>query len=168
MWETFRKKVVCTYSMGKIRSRIKPFKAVDFARTAQEMFFEVNEALAKNNKQRLQELMSENAYQSVRREFSDKSLVWKFVKEVERPRIVHARIIPVLTKENLFAQVTVRVNAAQIFGVQHRFGKLIRGNDKTERNVIDYVVVERHIVEPSSSWRICGKVAPERVATPSN
>jgi hypothetical protein len=57
MWETFRKKVVCTYSMGKIRSRIKPFKAVDFARTAQEMFFEVNEALAKNNKQRLQELM---------------------------------------------------------------------------------------------------------------
>ena len=35
------------YSIGKIRSRVKPFKAVDFARTAQVMFCEVNEALAK-------------------------------------------------------------------------------------------------------------------------
>ena len=108
------------------------------------------------------------------------------MKQIDRPRIVHACIVPILTKEDLFAQITVRINARQVghkavyfyllyllvliynlliqlFGVRHRFGKLLRGDDEKERDVIDYVVLERHIVEPLSVWRVCGKVAPEQI-----
>ncbi|XP_062520114.1 large ribosomal subunit protein mL45-like [Corticium candelabrum] len=119
----------------------------------------------RNNKQKLQELMTENAYQSVKKQCTDKQLVWKFVKQIVSPRIVDARIEPVLTKETLFAQITVRINARQLFGVRHRFGKLLRGDDWKERDVIDYVILERHIVEALSVWRVCGKVAPEQIST---
>ena len=108
------------------------------------------------------------------------------MKQIDSPRIVDARIEPVLTKEKLFAQITVRINARQVghkavylldlivliynlliqlFGVRHRFGKLLRGDDWKERDVIEYVVLERHIVEALSVWRVCGKVAPEQIST---
>ena len=37
-------------------------------------------------------------------------------------------------------------------------GKLIDGDDKQPREVMDYVVFERQITKPSSVWRIAGKL----------
>ena len=55
-------------------------------------------------------------FQSLRKEFgtTDKHLHWRFVSSVERPRVVHCRVAPVDTKDNLFAQVTVKLNTEQV------------------------------------------------------
>ena len=39
-------------------------------------------------------------------------------------------------------------------------GRLYRGHPTEPRTVVDYVVMERHIVDPNSSWRIAGKLMP--------
>ena len=35
---------------------------------------------------------------------------------VERPRVVHVRVAPVGTKDNLFAQITVKMHTEQVIG----------------------------------------------------
>ena len=40
---------------------------------------------------------------------------WKFVGEIERPRIVNARVAPLLNKDNLYGQVIVRLYSKQVF-----------------------------------------------------
>ena len=48
------------------------------------------------------------------KEFLNKKFKWEFVEEVERPRIVSALIAPFNTKDNLFAQVVVRMKSKQV------------------------------------------------------
>ncbi len=37
------------------------------------------------------------------------------VEELERPRVVSARVAPLITKDNLFAQVVVRMHTKQVY-----------------------------------------------------
>lgn len=48
----------------------------------------------------------------------------------------------------------------QVLAVYDKAGRLLRGHPTAPRDVVDYVVVERHIVSPSSSWRVAGKLPP--------
>lgn len=41
--------------------------------------------------------------------------MWELVEEIERPRIVSARVAPFQTKENLFGQVIVRLHTRQVY-----------------------------------------------------
>ena len=43
-----------------------------------------------------------------------KTMRWEFIKALEPPRVVHVRVMNVLKKTNLFAQVTVRMNTQQV------------------------------------------------------
>lgn len=52
--------------------------------------------------------------QSLRAEFRNKQFMWEFVKEIERPRIVNARVAPLTTKDNLYGQVVVRLHTQQV------------------------------------------------------
>lgn len=42
-----------------------------------------------------------------------------------------------------------------------RFGRLAFGNDKLAKDVLEYVVFERHLTSPYSSWRLHQKIIPE-------
>lgn len=55
-----------------------------------------------------------NLFQSLRKEFEYKRFDWKMVEELERPRVVTARVAPLITKDNLFAQVVVRMHTKQV------------------------------------------------------
>lgn len=44
----------------------------------------------------------------------NKTLHWSFLKSVEPPRVVHARVTDIITKDNLFAQITVRFHTQQV------------------------------------------------------
>lgn len=48
------------------------------------------------------------------KEFLNKRFTWEFVEELERPRIVSAHVAPLVTKDNLFAQVVVRIKSKQV------------------------------------------------------
>ena len=54
--------------------------------------------------------------QSLKKEFDGKRFEWRVEETVERPRVVGARIAPVLTKDNLFGQVVVRLSTLQVSG----------------------------------------------------
>ena len=43
-----------------------------------------------------------------------KEFTWEFVGELERPRVVRARVAPFNTKENLFAQMVVRLKYMRV------------------------------------------------------
>lgn len=44
-----------------------------------------------------------------------KTLRWSFIKSVEPPRVVHARVTDIITQDNLFAQLTVRFHTQQVY-----------------------------------------------------
>lgn len=48
------------------------------------------------------------------KEFLNKRFTWEFVEELERPRIISAHVAPFNTKDNLFAQVVVRMKSKQV------------------------------------------------------
>lgn len=41
---------------------------------------------------------------------------WQFIQSLESPRVVHVRTTEMLSKENLYAQVTVRLHTQQVSG----------------------------------------------------
>ena len=113
------------------------------------------------------------------------------MEQLERPRVVSAKLIPLETKDNYFAQVVVRLHSAQVMktcivtlccqlfhisstprvctssptiqvlAVYNAAGKLIRGHPSNPKRVIDYIVMERHLAKPGSGWRVAGKLPPQ-------
>ena len=55
-----------------------------------------------------------STFQAVDKSFSHNKLFWRFLDEVERPRIVCARTAPMGTTDNLFGQVVVRMYIKQV------------------------------------------------------
>ena len=46
----------------------------------------------------------------------NKTVRWQLLKSLEPPRVVHVRHTDLLNKENVFAQVTVRLHTQQVRG----------------------------------------------------
>jgi len=162
-WESFKAMLMSTYGVAMIKRKVKPFKAVDFSKIAQQKFIDVNTALQKNDRHH-EEIMKEHAtlmiIRALKSQFQNpgKTLYWKFVQEIDRPRIVHARVASIFEKDNLFAQVTVRLHTEQILAVKDRYNRTLTGDATKGKRVIDYVVFERHLNDPYGRWRICGKL----------
>lgn len=52
--------------------------------------------------------------QEVKHNTVDKTIRWKFIESLTPPRTVHARCTELITKENVFAQITVRFHTQQV------------------------------------------------------
>ncbi|KAL5509048.1 hypothetical protein EMCRGX_G004329 [Ephydatia muelleri] len=163
-WSAFKDSISVIYSGAVIRRRLKkiePFQPIPFARWAQQAFCDVNEALMRKDKEKLVLLTTEGATNSLKEEFENKRFVWKMVEDVERPRVVSAKIAPLMDKDNLYAQVVVRMHTKQVLAVYDTAGRLLRGDEKRPKDVIDYVVFERNLSRPHPSWRIATKLPPQ-------
>lgn len=165
-WESLKASIMSTYAVAMIKRKAKPFKVVEFAKVAQKKFVDVNNALQQENDKTASLKMKDDAtllvIKGLTQQFLNPSrkIYWRFIKEIERPRIVHARITAIYEKENLYAQVTVRMHSKQILAIRDRHNRIIKGDVKNSKNVIDYVVFERHLADKYGKWRICGKLAP--------
>ena len=53
----------------------------------------------------------------------------------------------------------------QILAIYDRFGRLIYGHPHVAKDVIEFVVFEKHIVEDTSKWRMHVKIIPEWLRT---
>lgn len=91
----------------------------------------------------------------------NKTIVWNLIQLLEPPRIVQVRMHDMLTKENSFAQVTVRLHSQQTLAVYDRFGRLMHGSEDTVKDVLEYIVFEKHITDLNGTWRIHGKIIPD-------
>jgi hypothetical protein len=99
--------------------------------------------------------------QEIRHNIIDKTIQWKFVKSLEPPRLVHARCTDIITKENVFGQVTVRFHTQQILAIYDRFGRLMHGSEILAKDVLEYVVFEKHLSNEYGLWRLHGKIVPD-------
>ncbi|XP_057293888.1 39S ribosomal protein L45, mitochondrial-like [Hydractinia symbiolongicarpus] len=163
-WEALKAFVMTTYAIAMIKRKAKPFKAVDFAKTAQKKFIDVNNAIQQENAELAKIAMKDHATLMVIKGLSNQFLNpsrkvhWRFIQEIERPRVVHGRITAVYDKDNLYAQITVRMHTEQILAVKDRYNRVIKGDPQKSKKVIDYVVFERHLADPYGKWRVCGKL----------
>ena len=49
----------------------------------------------------------------------------------------------------------------QILAVYDRFGRLIHGHPNVAKDVLEYVVMEKHLSSLYGKWRLHGKIIPE-------
>eukprot|EP01147_Barroeca_monosierra_P007639 gene7639-589_t len=154
-WEHIKKRVRATLSVGVVRRYDKTWKPVQFAETVQNNLIQVQEALSEASREfkplHLHDYITAQALTSMKQQ-SRIPHIWEFVDAVERPRVVHVTAFPIDKKDNYYGQVTVRVHLRQ------RFAPV--GQAPEERDIVDYVVLEKRIVAPQTPWRICSKILP--------
>eukprot|EP00095_Tigriopus_kingsejongensis_P006373 maker-scaffold42_size484952-snap-gene-3.27 protein:Tk06373 transcript:maker-scaffold42_size484952-snap-gene-3.27-mRNA-1 annotation:"probable 39s ribosomal protein mitochondrial precursor" len=158
---TVQKKGKTLLATRKIRKYDDDFDAGRFPEDALDIYTKAHEALANKNDEELQKYATEKAYPEMLFNTETKTIMWKFIKSLEPGRVVHVRATDAYTKENVFAQVTVRYHTQQILAVYDRFGRLISGSPTVAKDVLEYVVFEKHVANTYGKWRIHGKIIPD-------
>lgn len=49
---------------------------------------------------------------------------------------------------------------SQTLAIYDRFGRLMLGDEQQPKDVLEYLVIERHLVNPYGCWRLHGKIVP--------
>ncbi|XP_017572113.1 39S ribosomal protein L45, mitochondrial [Pygocentrus nattereri] len=158
--EQLRQSAASQLAIRKIKDHDSEFSSKEFAVRAQEIFIEAHLALTQFNKEKLHSLVTERCYPEMVRGNRYKTLRWRFIESLEPPRVVHARCPDMVSKGNLYGQVTVRMHSKQTLAIYDRFGRLMLGNEEEPRDVLEYLVMERHLVNPYGCWRLHGKIVP--------
>lgn len=158
--QLIEKKSKSMMAIRKIKSFDEDFDAKVFSKKAQEIYVKAHEAVANHDRHALQLYATERAYPELRHNSLDKTIHWKLLSELEEPRVVHARCTDVVTKENIYAQVTVRFHTQQQLAVYDRFGRLMYGSEFVAKDVLEYIVFEKHLADTYGVWRLHDKIVP--------
>ncbi|XP_017775199.1 PREDICTED: probable 39S ribosomal protein L45, mitochondrial [Nicrophorus vespilloides] len=155
------KKSKTMLAIRKIRSFEEDFDTPEFCKAAQNVYIKMHECMASGDKETIQQYITERAYPEVMHNMKNKTIRWKYLKDVELPRVVHARCTDVVSKENIFAQVTVRFHTQQVLAIYDRFGRLMHGSEIIAKDVLEYVVFEKHLANEYGLWRVHDKIIPD-------
>ncbi|XP_071395436.1 large ribosomal subunit protein mL45 [Centroberyx affinis] len=158
--EQMRQSAASQLAIRKIKEHDAQFTTKEFAVRAQEIFIEAHGALTQFNKENLHSLVTERCYPEMTRGNRYKTIRWRFVESLEPPRVVQARCPDMVSKGNLYGQVTVRMHSKQTLAIYDRFGRLMLGSEEEPKDVLEYLVLERHLVNPYGRWRLHGKIVP--------
>merc|ERR1712212_1214959 len=90
-----------------------------------------------------------------------KTIRWNFIKTLEPPLVVQARCTEMASKDNMFGQLTVRMHTQQTLAVYDRFGRLIHRSETVAKDVLEYVVFEKHLSNIYGTWRLHSKIIPD-------
>ncbi|XP_046749606.1 probable 39S ribosomal protein L45, mitochondrial [Diprion similis] len=158
--ELLQKKGSSYKAVRKMRNYEEELNLKAFAETAREIYIKAHEALAVKNKVELKQLVTERAYPEMMYNMQHKTIHWKFIQSLEPCRVVQARCTEIITKDNVFGQLTVRFHTQQVLAVYDRFGRLMYGSEFIKKDVIEYVVFEKHLSNQYGTWRIHDKIVP--------
>ncbi|XP_049885706.1 probable 39S ribosomal protein L45, mitochondrial [Pectinophora gossypiella] len=159
--ELLEKKSKSIMAIRKIKSFEEDFSKSEFPTQAQDIYIKAHESLSNNDKKSLRLYVTEKAYPEFRHNSFMKTIRWKFLESLEPPRVVHARCTDVVSKENIFGQVTVRFHTRQQLAVYDRFGRLLHGSEILAKDVLEYVVFEKHLSNLYGTWRVHDKIIPD-------
>lgn len=159
--EYIGKKSKSYMAIRKIKSFEDDFHVKGFAEQALEIYKKAHETLAEKDEEKLLQYVTEAACPVMTHNMMNKTIVWKFVQSLEPARIVHARVTNIITKENFFAQITVRFHTQQYLCIYDRFGRVLLGSETVKKDVLDYIVFEKHLSNIYGSWRVHGKIVPD-------
>lgn len=163
--EKIKKKALArVQAIRRIRKNGEPnFDRKEIAGDLQEIYIEAHKALTdlKKNKNRLHDLCTMNAYDMMTHNLDRQTLKWEFVESIEPPKVVHVTCEELFVKEIYMAQVTVRLHTKQKLALYDQFGRLMYGSPHLERDVLDFVVFEKNIIDLYGRWRLHDKITPE-------
>ncbi|KAI5645866.1 tim44-like domain-containing protein [Phthorimaea operculella] len=159
--ELIEKKSKSMMAIRKIKSFEEDFDKNEFPKIAQEIYIKAHESLVNGDRHALRQYVTEKAYPEFRHNSYNKTIKWKFLESLEPPRIVHARCTDVVSKENIFGQLTVRFHTRQQLAVYDRFGRLLHGSEIIAKDVLEYVVFEKHLSNLYGTWRVHDKIIPD-------
>ncbi|XP_014663330.1 PREDICTED: probable 39S ribosomal protein L45, mitochondrial [Priapulus caudatus] len=118
-------------------------------------------AKIKSVEDKLHELVTERAFPDLTLDLSEKTIRWKWIESLEPPTVTHVRQTDIITKENIYGQVTVRMHSKQMLAIYDRFGRLVYGSETMPKDVLEYVVFEKHLSDQYGCWRLHAKIVPE-------
>uniref|UniRef100_A0A0A9YXR4 Large ribosomal subunit protein mL45 n=2 Tax=Lygus hesperus TaxID=30085 RepID=A0A0A9YXR4_LYGHE len=159
--EFVEKKGKSMMALRKIRNFEEDFNYKEFVKVAQDVYIQAHEAMINKDRDKIIQFITERAYPEVVNNIGDKTIVWEFVGSLEPPAVVHLRCTDVITRENIFAQITVRFHTQQILAVYDRFGRLMHGSETIPKDVLEYVVFEKHMANKYGRWRVHDKIIPD-------
>lgn len=159
--EYIGKKSKSMMAVRKIRSFDEDFKTSEFGDIATDIYIKAHNYLAERNLDQLREYITERCYPEMKSNIFNKTVHWKFLNSLEPPRVVYARCCEVFSKENVFAQVTVRLHTQQQLAIYDRFGRLMHGSEILAKDVLEYVVFEKHMSNVYGTWRLHDKLIPD-------
>ncbi|XP_072933150.1 large ribosomal subunit protein mL45 [Epargyreus clarus] len=159
--QLLEKKSKSMMAVRKIKSYDEDFDTKEFVSKAQDIYIKAHESLAANDKRAMRLYVTEKAYPEFRHNSHMKTIRWKFLESLEPPRVVHARCTDVISKENIFGQITVRFHTQQQLAVYDRFGRLLHGSEILAKDVLEYIVFEKHLSNLYGTWRIHDKIIPD-------
>lgn len=162
--EFVEKKGKSWLAIRKIRGYDEDFETKEFVQHAQDIYIKAHEALAEKDKRKLREFITERAYPEMLHNTKDKTIRWRFIKSLEPPKLIHARCTEMITKENIFGQITVRFHTQQTLAVYDRFGRLMHGSEIVAKDVLEYVVFEKHLANLYGVWKLHDKIIPDWMA----
>ncbi|KAA0203935.1 hypothetical protein HAZT_HAZT009287 [Hyalella azteca] len=160
-FEFMEKKSKTYIAIRKVGNYDEDFDIKMFVDEAQDIYIKAHKAIADEDEDLLHDLVTERAFPLVTHETKNKTIRWEFIETIEKPRAVHARVTEVIDKDNLFAQITVRMHTKQTLAVYDRFGRLMHGSEVIAKDVLEYVVFEKHISNTNGTWRMHDKIIPD-------
>lgn len=101
-------------ALRKIRTYEEDFDAPEFCQHTQEIYKQIHQCMVEKNLEKLEDLVTERAYPEVIHNLECKTIHWKYLDTIELPRIVHSRCTDIITKDNIFGQITVRFHTKQV------------------------------------------------------
>lgn len=158
--EQLKQSAASQLAIRKIKDYDPEFSTKTFPEKAKEILIEAHNTLTNFNKQKLHSLVTERCYPEMVRGNRYKTIRWSFVESLEPPRVVQVRCPDMVSKGNLYGQVTVRMHTRQTLAIYDRFGRLMYGSEQVPKDVLEYVVFERHLPNPYGLWRLHGKIVP--------
>ncbi|XP_075984876.1 mitochondrial ribosomal protein L45 [Anticarsia gemmatalis] len=159
--QLLEKKSKSMMAIRKIKSYEEEFTQDDFLPKAQDIYIKAHESLANNDRKALRLYVTEKAFPEFMHNRHMKTVHWNFLESLEPPRVVHARCTDVVNKENIFGQLTVRFHTRQQLAVYDRFGRLLHGSEILAKDVLEYIVFEKHLSNLYGTWRIHEKIIPD-------
>lgn len=166
--EVMAKKTKSWQAVKKIRKYEEEFDAREFPDQAMRIYIEAHTALVKKDEPELSNWVTEKLFPEMLMNMEYKTIVWKFIKSLEPARVVYARCQPLISETNMFAQVTVRFHTQQILAVYDRFGRLMSGSEILAKDVLEYLVLEKHLSNEYGRWRLHSKIIPPWMPLRSN
>ncbi|KAL1915394.1 uncharacterized protein VTP21DRAFT_6852 [Calcarisporiella thermophila] len=134
----------------------------EFTNFAERAYGAMNEAFAKGDKKLLEEICADSMYATLKNSIKHRpagTYVWKLHDNIEPPRIVSVRCLAEGYGRGGFSlgQVIVRLHTKQSMAVYDK-RRLIGGDPNAPKELLEYIVFQRVISDPESTWRIYGKV----------
>jgi len=148
-------------AVRKIRKYEEDFDVTEWVEEAMMIYREAHTALAEGDEDKMHKFVTEKAFPEMMNMAKRKTIRWNFIKSLEPAKVVHARCEKILSDENFFGQLTVRFHTQQTLAVYDRFGRLIHGSETVAKDVLEYVVFEKHLSNTYGTWRLHAKIIPD-------